>query len=95
MKGMKARVTRLVLPPKRRILVISDIHANIPYFEGLLKKTGFSERDELIIDGDFLEKGENSLGILRRLMDMSPGREHPCGLRQLRRLGGHLLFLLE
>lgn len=81
MKGMKARVTRLVLPPKRRILVISDIHANIPYFEGLLKKTGFSERDELIIDGDFLEKGENSLGILRRLMDMSrAGNTHVvCG----------------
>ena len=41
--------------------MISDIHANIPYFEGVLKLAQFSDDDILIIDGDFLEKGPESL----------------------------------
>ena len=32
-----ARIESLSLPPNRRILVMSDIHGNLPYFEGLLK----------------------------------------------------------
>lgn len=57
--------------PGKRILVISDIHGNVPYFEGVLRKVGFSERDELVIDGDFLEKGKESLRMLRILMELS------------------------
>lgn len=55
----------------KRILVVSDIHGNVPYFEGLLRKAGFSGRDELVIDGDFLEKGRESLRMLRILMELS------------------------
>ena len=55
----------------KRILVISDIHGNVPYFEGVLRRAGFSERDELVIDGDFLEKGAESLRMLRILMELS------------------------
>ena len=73
-----AKVERLELPPGRRILVMSDIHGNLPYFEGLLKKLGFSERDELIIDGDFLEKGAESLPLLRRLMALSAAGHTHC-----------------
>ena len=51
--------------------MISDIHGNVPYFEGVLRKAGFSDRDELIIDGDFLEKGAESLRMLRILMELS------------------------
>ena len=57
-------------PPGKRLLVISDIHGNVPYFEGVLRKAGFSSRDELIIDGDFLEKGPESLRMLRILMEL-------------------------
>ena len=57
MAELPARIRRLTVPRGRRILVISDIHGNIPYFEGALKLAGFSDRDELIINGDFLEKG--------------------------------------
>lgn len=63
-----ARVERLELPPGRRILVMSDIHGNLPYFEGLLRLTGFSDREVLILDGDLLEKGAQSLALLRRVM---------------------------
>lgn len=64
-----ARVERLDTG-NRRIIVISDIHANMPYFTGLLKKVGFCAEDELIIDGDFLEKGERSLETLRFIMKL-------------------------
>ena len=62
-------MVKKILPGDRRALVVSDIHGNLPYLEGLLKKTGFSpERDLLIVDGDFLEKGKQSLDTLRYLM---------------------------
>ena len=52
-----ARILPLRIAPGRRILVVSDIHGNLPYLKGLLKKAAFSDSDELIINGDFLEKG--------------------------------------
>ena len=66
-----AHVERLELPPGRRILVMSDIHGNLPYFEGLLRENGFSGQDVLILDGDLLEKGAQSLALLRRVMAMA------------------------
>ena len=67
--------------PGRRLLVVSDIHGNVPYFEGVLRRAGFSARDELIVDGDFLEKGPESLRMLRILMELSrQGNTHVlCG----------------
>ena len=65
----------------RRIVVVSDIHGNLPYLKALLKKVEFSQNDELIVDGDFLEKGEHSLETLRYLMHLSEqGNVHAvCG----------------
>ncbi len=65
-----ARIRSLRVEKGRRILVLSDIHANLPYFQGVLDLVGFSAADELVIDGDFLEKGRESLSLLRRLMEM-------------------------
>ncbi len=73
-----ARVLSLDIPAGRRILVVSDIHGNLPYFRGVLERAGFSDRDELIVDGDFLEKGPDSLGTLRFLMALcARGNVHP------------------
>lgn len=66
-------VKRLRLPENKRILVISDIHGNLEYLKGVLAKANFSADDELIIDGDFLEKGSDSLGTLRYIMELSKG----------------------
>ena len=65
-----ARVQTLRLPAGRRILAVSDIHGNLPYFRGVLERAGFTGNDELIVDGDFLEKGPDSLGTLRFLMEL-------------------------
>lgn len=77
----RARIEEWLPPPGKRLLVISDIHGNVPYFEGVLRRAGFSDRDELIIDGDFLEKGKESLRMLRILMELSRrGNTHVlCG----------------
>ena len=81
MAELPARIQRLTVPHGRRILVTSDIHGNIPYFEGALKLAGFSDRDELIINGDFLEKGSESLRLCRMLMELQKqGNVHViCG----------------
>ena len=71
MPERRAKIERLDIAPGRRILVVSDIHGNVPYFEGVLRLAGFSGRDELIVDGDFLEKGAESLRTLRILMALS------------------------
>ena len=76
-----ARIRQLRLDPGRRILVISDIHGNLPYFKGVLNKAGFCANDELILNGDFLEKGAESLATLRYIMELSKrGNVHAvCG----------------
>ena len=59
-----ARIRSLSIPAGRRILVVSDIHGNLPYLRGLLDKAGFGADDELIVAGDFLEKGPETLNTL-------------------------------
>lgn len=66
-----ARIRRLSVPEGRRILVVSDIHGNLPYLRGLLERAAFGADDELIVAGDFLEKGPESLNTLHYLMDLS------------------------
>ena len=76
-----AHVKQLRLEPDRRIIVVSDIHGNLEFLKGVLKKAGFCGADELIIDGDFLEKGPDSLGTLRYIMELCRGGnvEVVCG----------------
>ena len=64
-RSFPARIARMTLPPDRRILVVSDVHGNLPYLRGLLDKARFSPEDVLILDGDLLEKGPYSLDTLR------------------------------
>lgn len=68
---MNAIVHPLPLPPDRRVLVISDIHGNLPFLKGLLRKANFSTDDVLIILGDILEKSVHGLETLHYLMDLS------------------------
>ena len=68
---MKERIEYLSLPPGRRIICISDIHGNLPYLEGLLEKLRLRDTDIIMILGDFVEKGPQSLATLRYLMALS------------------------
>lgn len=57
-------------PPGRRIVAISDIHGNLPFFRALLDKISLTPEDILVLVGDLLEKGQESLTLLRYVMDL-------------------------
>lgn len=56
--------------PGRRILVTSDIHGHLGHLKAVLAKAAFCADDLLIIVGDLLEKGPESLNTLRYVMDL-------------------------
>lgn len=65
-----AVVIRPEIAPGRRVLAISDIHGNLPFLKGVLKKARFSPENVLVLVGDLFEKGEDSIGVLRYLMEL-------------------------
>lgn len=67
----KAIVARPHFPPGRRIVAVSDIHGNLPFFQALMDKIRLTPDDSLVLLGDMLEKGRDSLALLRRLMELS------------------------
>lgn len=67
----KAVVRPLELPAGRRVLAISDIHGNLDFLKGVLAKAAFTPDDILILVGDIVEKGPDSLGTLRYVMELS------------------------
>lgn len=64
------KIEHITVEPGKRILVASDIHGCLSYFRNVLKKASFSCDDLLFIVGDTLEKGPESLGTLRYVMEL-------------------------
>ena len=54
----------------KRILVTSDIHGNLEWFKTLLSRAEFSDNDMLVIVGDLIQKGPESLKTLRYVMEL-------------------------
>ena len=67
---MDTKIERLEVEGKGRIIAVSDIHGNVKYLDGLLKKISFSQEDTLIIVGDMIEKGPESLKTVRYVLDL-------------------------
>ena len=65
------KIIRTAFHPGQRILMVSDIHGHDSVFRSLLKKAEYSKDDALVIVGDLLEKGTESLKVIRTLMAMS------------------------
>lgn len=68
-------IQKVTLNPNRRVIIISDIHANLSLFKRLLDKVNYSNDDYLFINGDLCEKGANSLEVVRyvkKLMEQAP-----------------------
>ena len=49
--------------------VLSDPHGNLSLLKALLSKIGFSKSDTLIVCGDFLDKGRESVALAKFLRD--------------------------
>ena len=71
---MQTTVRRLSLPDHRRILMLSDPHGHADGLRAILKEAGFSGDDVLILLGDYLEKGPQSLETLRLVMELQRTR---------------------
>ena len=65
-----ARVIRPRIEPGRRVLAVSDVHGNLPFLKGALEAAHFTADDVLVIVGDLLEKGKESLATLRYVMEL-------------------------
>lgn len=63
-------IQQLTLPEHKRILVTSDIHGHLTLLKKLLEKAGFSRDYILVIAGDLVEKGPESLRTLRYVMNL-------------------------
>ena len=77
-KTRKARVQRLEFPAGRRVLVVSDIHGSLPLLRGVLDRAGYGPEDILVLLGDLVEKGPDSLSVLRYVMELSRHRTVYC-----------------
>jgi len=53
-----------------RIVVVSDIHAHLSYLKALFQEIDLQPQDHLIILGDFINRGEDSLECLRYVKDL-------------------------
>ncbi len=65
---MKARVKTVSFYDAKRVIAISDVHGNGRLLERLLEQIGFCEADALVLLGDHIEKGPDSLFTLRLVM---------------------------
>ncbi len=60
----------LAAPAGGRLIALSDIHGYVRYLKGLLEKIRFSPSDTLVIIGDLIEKGPESLATVRFVLDL-------------------------
>ncbi|WP_425449104.1 metallophosphoesterase [Dethiothermospora halolimnae] len=72
---MKPTVKKVTLDKGKRIIAISDIHGNLELFKRLLGEVNYTKEDILILVGDLIEKGENSLETLRYIIELSNNQQ--------------------
>lgn len=61
---------KLKIKPKQRILITSDIHGNLELFKKMLRELNFATEDILIINGDIVEKGPDSIGLMLYILEL-------------------------
>lgn len=54
----------------RRTIVVSDIHGSIDLFKQLLEKVNYTDDDRLIILGDIIDKGPNSIELIEYVAEL-------------------------
>ncbi|WP_203333488.1 metallophosphoesterase family protein [Planococcus beigongshangi] len=55
----------------KRTLVISDIHGELELFQELLLEAGYdANEDQLILLGDYVDRGPDSKGVLERVIEL-------------------------
>lgn len=55
----------------KRTLVVSDIHGELNKFENLLHKAKYDpDKDQLILLGDYVDRGPDAQGVLNKVMEL-------------------------
>ena len=72
---IKTTIQEIAAKPGQRLLVVSDIHGHLDRFTQLLRQMDYSGEDILILVGDLIEKGPESLRVVQYVMDLA--RQHP------------------
>lgn len=70
------KIQQTELQKNQRIIVVSDIHGYADYLEGVLKKVGYTNQDALVIVGDMIEKGPESLKTVRYILKLKEENPH-------------------
>lgn len=68
---MGVKIERPKIRANCRVIAISDIHGDLKALKKLLLKVNFQESDVLVLVGDIVEKGSESLATLRYVMELS------------------------
>lgn len=72
---IKTTIQEIEAGPGQRLLVVSDIHGHLDRFIQLLRQMHYRGDDILILVGDLIEKGPESLRVVQYVMDLA--RRHP------------------
>ncbi len=73
---MQFKIQKLDIDKNKRIIVLSDIHGMDSYLEGVLQKVHYTTDDVLVIVGDVIEKGDESLKTVRRILELKEKNPH-------------------
>lgn len=68
---MNNKIIEIDIKDDYRIIAISDIHGHLDIFKALLDSVNLGDDDYLVIIGDFINKGPQSLSTLRYMMALS------------------------
>ncbi|TIC91503.1 Bis(5'-nucleosyl)-tetraphosphatase, symmetrical [Colletotrichum higginsianum] len=80
------------LTPRRRLIIVGDVHGHLAQLKKLLETTGFDRDagDHLIFTGDLINKGPDSPGVVQLAMDL--GASAVRGNNEDRVLAAHRLI---
>ncbi len=69
------KIQEIPAGPGQRLLVVSDIHGHLDRLIQLLRQMDYGGEDILVLVGDLIEKGPESLRVVQYVMDLA--RQHP------------------
>ena len=68
---MNTIIQKINARPGQRIIAMSDIHGHLENMQGLLEKLEYDAEDILVIVGDLVDKGPESLRTVRYIMGLA------------------------
>lgn len=72
---IKTTIQEIEAKPGQRLLVISDVHGHLDRLVQLLRQMDYGGEDILVLVGDLIEKGPESLRVVQYVMDLA--RRYP------------------